>query len=82
MSMLLILLLGAVLGWLVWNFAGEGGFRLGFYVLIGVGGALCGTLLMGYLAEPLQGVLGQVTITPAIAFLSVSVTAYLDRRQT
>lgn len=80
MAIVYVAALGALLGWLVWNFVGEGGIRLTAYVLIGMAGALCGMLLLRYLGEPLGGTLGAVTLAPVCAFVLVSLVAFLDRR--
>ncbi len=80
MSIFLIISLGSVLGWLAWNFAGEGGVRLAIYLLIGVSGALCAMLIMRYLGDPLNGPLGTVTLAPLCAFVLVSLVAFLDRK--
>ncbi len=81
MSWMLIAALGLMLGWLIWNFASEGGLELGVYLLVGVAGTFCGVLFMGYLGKPFEGALGMVTVAPASAFLLVSLVAYLDRRK-
>ena len=81
MPLLLTAALGMLLGWLIWNFAGEGGFRLEMYLLVGVAGTLCGVMFMGYLGKPFEGTLGMVTVAPASAFFLVSMVAYLDRRK-
>ncbi len=80
MPTLLTVSLGGVLGWLSWNFAGEGGVRLAIYLSLGILGALCGMLLMSYLGDPLEGILGTVTLAPLCAFVLVSLAAFLDRR--
>jgi len=79
MSWMLVVALGLLLGWLIWNFASEGGLRLGVYLLVGVAGTLCGVVFMGYLGQPFEGTLGMVTVAPASAFLLVSLLAYFDR---
>ncbi len=81
MSWMLVAALGLILGWLIWNFAGEGGLRLGVYLLVGLLGTLCGSLFMSYLGKPFEGTLGMVTVAPVSAFFLVSLVAYFDRKK-
>jgi len=79
MGWLMIVMLGMLLGWLLWNLAGEGGLPLRLYLVSGGLGTLCGALVMGYLGKPFEGTLGMVTVAPVSAFLLVSLVAYFDR---
>jgi hypothetical protein len=81
MSWVLVPVMGMVMGWLIWNLAGEGFLNLGIYVTGGVAGTLCGLLFMGYLGKPFDGTLGAVTVAPVCALLLVSLVAYFDRKK-
>lgn len=58
-SILAMLLIGAVAGWLAGMFSGGGGFGLITDIVIGIGGALvAGYLFPGFL--PFGGLVGQI----------------------
>ncbi len=78
-SIIAVLILGAIAGWLAGQITRGGGFGIVANIVIGIVGALIGSVIFGALGLGAYGFWGQLVMATIGAVILVMVTGYFQR---